>query len=160
MSHKWHSSFSLVKRHHQAIYSVKVRIFVCVKMIFQCLGVVTRNHLMPVVCGVYSVAVSTTVIINTFSVYPFGRNILISDPIRTPCLVQMPKCVSLAFMSKKHSAFVLVSKCFFYFCQQSNVTDEKNDDKSVATAFGVNRPTISCFFDSKLQMLGKFLDFI
>uniref|UniRef100_A0A672R9G5 Dysferlin-like n=1 Tax=Sinocyclocheilus grahami TaxID=75366 RepID=A0A672R9G5_SINGR len=28
------------------------------------------------------------------------------------------------------------------------VTDEKNDDKSVTTTFGVNRPTISCFFDN------------
>uniref|UniRef100_A0A672R8T9 Dysferlin-like n=1 Tax=Sinocyclocheilus grahami TaxID=75366 RepID=A0A672R8T9_SINGR len=37
---------------------------------------------------------------------------------------------------------------FFLFCQQSSVTDEKNDDKSVTTTFGVNRPTISCFFDN------------
>ncbi|KAL4660943.1 dysferlin [Arapaima gigas] len=27
------------------------------------------------------------------------------------------------------------------------VTDDKNDDKSVTATFGVNRPTISCFFD-------------
>ncbi|XP_056605421.1 dysferlin isoform X7 [Triplophysa dalaica] len=33
-------------------------------------------------------------------------------------------------------------------CSLSNITDEKNDDKSVTTTFGVNRPTISCFFDS------------
>ncbi|XP_051578034.1 dysferlin-like isoform X2 [Myxocyprinus asiaticus] len=33
-------------------------------------------------------------------------------------------------------------------CSLSSVTDEKNDDKSVTTTFGVNRPTISCFFDS------------
>ncbi|XP_043099944.1 dysferlin isoform X8 [Puntigrus tetrazona] len=33
-------------------------------------------------------------------------------------------------------------------CSLSSVTDEKNDDKSVATTFGVNRPTISCFFDN------------
>uniref|UniRef100_A0A672Q4T2 Dysferlin-like n=1 Tax=Sinocyclocheilus grahami TaxID=75366 RepID=A0A672Q4T2_SINGR len=30
----------------------------------------------------------------------------------------------------------------------TSVTDEKNDDKSVTTTFGVNRPTISCFFDN------------
>uniref|UniRef100_A0A8C2DE20 Dysferlin, limb girdle muscular dystrophy 2B (autosomal recessive) n=1 Tax=Cyprinus carpio TaxID=7962 RepID=A0A8C2DE20_CYPCA len=30
----------------------------------------------------------------------------------------------------------------------SSVTDEKNDDKSVTTTFGVNRPTNSCFFDN------------
>ncbi len=41
---------------------------------------------------------------------------------------------------------------FFLFCQQSSVTDEKNDDKSVTTTFGVNRPTISCFFDSESNM--------
>ncbi|MGH0134573.1 UNVERIFIED_CONTAM: hypothetical protein FKN15_031044 [Acipenser sinensis] len=29
------------------------------------------------------------------------------------------------------------------------VMDEKNDDKSVTASFGVNRPTISCMFDSK-----------
>lgn len=90
-------------------------------MIFQCLGVVTRNHLMPVVCGVYSVAVSTTVIINTFSVYPFGRNILISDPTQTPHLVHMPKCVSLALMSKEHSVSVLVSKLFFLFVNRATL---------------------------------------
>uniref|UniRef100_A0A671MDC5 Dysferlin-like n=1 Tax=Sinocyclocheilus anshuiensis TaxID=1608454 RepID=A0A671MDC5_9TELE len=33
-------------------------------------------------------------------------------------------------------------------CSLSSVTDEKNDDKSVTTTFGVNRPTISCFFDN------------
>ncbi|XP_026792840.2 dysferlin isoform X1 [Pangasianodon hypophthalmus] len=33
-------------------------------------------------------------------------------------------------------------------CSLGNVTDDKNDDKSVTTTFGVNRPTISCFFDS------------
>ncbi|XP_057205584.1 dysferlin isoform X4 [Triplophysa rosa] len=33
-------------------------------------------------------------------------------------------------------------------CSLSNITDEKNDDKSITTTFGVNRPTISCFFDS------------
>ncbi|XP_073716069.1 dysferlin isoform X3 [Misgurnus anguillicaudatus] len=32
-------------------------------------------------------------------------------------------------------------------CSLSSVIDEKNDDKSVTTTFGVNRPTISCFFD-------------
>ncbi|XP_051982464.1 dysferlin-like isoform X2 [Xyrauchen texanus] len=32
-------------------------------------------------------------------------------------------------------------------CSLSSVTDEKND-KSVTTTFGVNRPTIFCFFDS------------
>ncbi|XP_016103318.1 dysferlin [Sinocyclocheilus grahami] len=32
--------------------------------------------------------------------------------------------------------------------RKSSVTDEKNDDKSVTTTFGVNRPTISCFFDN------------
>ncbi|XP_059384655.1 dysferlin-like isoform X7 [Carassius carassius] len=32
-------------------------------------------------------------------------------------------------------------------CSLSSV-DEKNDDKSVTTTFGVNRPTISCFFDN------------
>uniref|UniRef100_A0A672Q9D2 Dysferlin-like n=1 Tax=Sinocyclocheilus grahami TaxID=75366 RepID=A0A672Q9D2_SINGR len=31
---------------------------------------------------------------------------------------------------------------------RTSVTDEKNDDKSVTTTFGVNRPTISCFFDN------------
>uniref|UniRef100_A0A8C1UB76 Dysferlin, limb girdle muscular dystrophy 2B (autosomal recessive) n=1 Tax=Cyprinus carpio TaxID=7962 RepID=A0A8C1UB76_CYPCA len=31
---------------------------------------------------------------------------------------------------------------------RSSVTDEKNDDKSVTTTFGVNRPIISCFFDN------------
>ncbi|KAI5609942.1 dysferlin isoform X9 [Silurus asotus] len=31
---------------------------------------------------------------------------------------------------------------------QSNVTDDKNDDKSLTATFGVNRPNISCFFDS------------
>ncbi|XP_048091688.1 dysferlin [Alosa alosa] len=29
-----------------------------------------------------------------------------------------------------------------------SVTEDRNDDKSVTTTFGVNRPTISCFFDS------------
>uniref|UniRef100_A0A8C2K3K5 Dysferlin, limb girdle muscular dystrophy 2B (autosomal recessive) n=1 Tax=Cyprinus carpio TaxID=7962 RepID=A0A8C2K3K5_CYPCA len=33
-------------------------------------------------------------------------------------------------------------------CSLSSVTDEKNDDKSVTTTFGVNRPIISCFFDN------------
>uniref|UniRef100_A0A672Q3R7 Dysferlin-like n=1 Tax=Sinocyclocheilus grahami TaxID=75366 RepID=A0A672Q3R7_SINGR len=33
-------------------------------------------------------------------------------------------------------------------CSLTSVTDEKNDDKSVTTTFGVNRPTISCFFDN------------
>ncbi|XP_050970043.1 dysferlin isoform X7 [Labeo rohita] len=33
-------------------------------------------------------------------------------------------------------------------CSLSSVTDEKNDDKSVTTTFGVNRPTVSCFFDN------------
>ncbi|XP_076829497.1 dysferlin isoform X7 [Brachyhypopomus gauderio] len=33
-------------------------------------------------------------------------------------------------------------------CSLSSVTDDKNDDKSVTTTFGVNRPTISCYFDS------------
>ncbi|KAJ8392183.1 hypothetical protein AAFF_G00077510 [Aldrovandia affinis] len=33
-------------------------------------------------------------------------------------------------------------------CSLGNVTDDKNDDKSVTTTFGVNRPTISSFFDS------------
>ncbi|XP_052416118.1 dysferlin isoform X9 [Carassius gibelio] len=32
-------------------------------------------------------------------------------------------------------------------CSLSSV-DEKSDDKSVTTTFGVNRPTISCFFDN------------
>ncbi|KAM4611912.1 LOW QUALITY PROTEIN: dysferlin [Polymixia lowei] len=32
-------------------------------------------------------------------------------------------------------------------CSLSSIED-KNDDKSVTTTFGVNRPTISCFFDS------------
>ncbi|KAJ8262602.1 hypothetical protein GJAV_G00168250 [Gymnothorax javanicus] len=32
--------------------------------------------------------------------------------------------------------------------RQGTVTDDKNDDKSVTATFGVNRPTISCFFDS------------
>ncbi|ROJ33119.1 Dysferlin [Anabarilius grahami] len=32
--------------------------------------------------------------------------------------------------------------------RKSSVTDEKNDDKSVTTTFGVNRPTISCFFEN------------
>ncbi|XP_064199858.1 dysferlin isoform X7 [Anguilla rostrata] len=36
-------------------------------------------------------------------------------------------------------------------CSLGNVTDDKNDDKSVTTAFGVNRPTISCFFDSGIR---------
>lgn len=29
------------------------------------------------------------------------------------------------------------------------MTEDSNDDNSVTTTFGVNRPTISCFFDSK-----------
>ncbi|KAL6490640.1 hypothetical protein MHYP_G00009850 [Metynnis hypsauchen] len=33
-------------------------------------------------------------------------------------------------------------------CSLGSVIDDKNDDKSVTTTFGVNRPTISCFFDS------------
>ncbi|XP_062850251.1 dysferlin isoform X2 [Trichomycterus rosablanca] len=33
-------------------------------------------------------------------------------------------------------------------CSLSSIPDDKNDDKSVTTSFGVNRPTISCFFDS------------
>ncbi|XP_028856711.1 dysferlin isoform X9 [Denticeps clupeoides] len=33
-------------------------------------------------------------------------------------------------------------------CSLASVTDDKNDDKSITTTFGVNRPTISCFFDS------------
>uniref|UniRef100_A0A3B3QN20 Dysferlin, limb girdle muscular dystrophy 2B (autosomal recessive) n=1 Tax=Paramormyrops kingsleyae TaxID=1676925 RepID=A0A3B3QN20_9TELE len=32
-------------------------------------------------------------------------------------------------------------------CSLTSVTEDKNDDKSVTTAFGVNRPTISCFFE-------------
>uniref|UniRef100_A0A4W4HLZ9 C2 domain-containing protein n=1 Tax=Electrophorus electricus TaxID=8005 RepID=A0A4W4HLZ9_ELEEL len=32
-----------------------------------------------------------------------------------------------------------------------HVTDDKNDDKSVTTTFGVNRPTISCFFESGIR---------
>uniref|UniRef100_UPI003AB023C6 dysferlin-like n=1 Tax=Centroberyx gerrardi TaxID=166262 RepID=UPI003AB023C6 len=31
-------------------------------------------------------------------------------------------------------------------CSLSSIED-KNDDKSVTTTFGVNRPTISCYFD-------------
>uniref|UniRef100_A0AAR2JZB3 C2 domain-containing protein n=1 Tax=Pygocentrus nattereri TaxID=42514 RepID=A0AAR2JZB3_PYGNA len=34
------------------------------------------------------------------------------------------------------------------FALECSVIDDKNDDKSVTTTFGVNRPTISCFFDS------------
>jgi len=97
----------------------------------------------------------TAVIINTYSVYPFGRNIMIFDPTWMPCLVWMPKCLSLLFRLKEHnlshSVCVCVCVCVFFF-QQSSVTDEKNDDRSVTTTFGVNRPTISCFFDSKLNM--------
>ncbi|XP_030635858.1 dysferlin isoform X2 [Chanos chanos] len=33
-------------------------------------------------------------------------------------------------------------------CSLGSVTDDKSDDKSVTTTFGVNRPTISCYFDS------------
>ncbi|XP_066536467.1 dysferlin isoform X2 [Hoplias malabaricus] len=33
-------------------------------------------------------------------------------------------------------------------CSLGTLTDDRNDDKSVTTTFGVNRPTISCFFDS------------
>ncbi|XP_073692733.1 dysferlin [Garra rufa] len=33
-------------------------------------------------------------------------------------------------------------------CSLSSIIDEKNDDKPVTTTFGVNRPTISCFFDN------------
>ncbi|XP_035375572.1 dysferlin isoform X3 [Electrophorus electricus] len=36
-------------------------------------------------------------------------------------------------------------------CSLSSVTDDKNDDKSVTTTFGVNRPTISCFFESGIR---------
>lgn len=36
----------------------------------------------------------------------------------------------------------------FLLLPQSSIED-KNDDKSVTTTFGVNRPTISCFFDRK-----------
>ncbi|XP_072543803.1 dysferlin isoform X5 [Salminus brasiliensis] len=36
-------------------------------------------------------------------------------------------------------------------CSLSSVTEDKNDDKSVTTTFGVNRPTISCFFDSGVR---------
>uniref|UniRef100_A0A8B9K172 Dysferlin, limb girdle muscular dystrophy 2B (autosomal recessive) n=1 Tax=Astyanax mexicanus TaxID=7994 RepID=A0A8B9K172_ASTMX len=33
-------------------------------------------------------------------------------------------------------------------CSLSSVTEDKNDEKSVTTTFGVNRPTISCYFAS------------
>ncbi|XP_029108966.1 dysferlin isoform X4 [Scleropages formosus] len=32
-------------------------------------------------------------------------------------------------------------------CSLAGVSDDKNDDKSATATFGVNRPTISCFFD-------------
>jgi len=61
----------------------------------------------------------TAVIINTYSVYPFGRNIMIFDPTWMPCLVWMPKCLSLLFRLKEHnlshSVCVCVCVCFFFF---------------------------------------------
>lgn len=40
----------------------------------------------------------------------------------------------------------------FHLLQQSSIED-KHDDKSVTTTFGVNRPTISCFFDRKTALI-------
>lgn len=41
---------------------------------------------------------------------------------------------------------------------QSSIED-KNDDKSVTTTFGVTRPTISCFFDRESVILECFPTF-
>lgn len=41
---------------------------------------------------------------------------------------------------------------------QSSIED-KNDDKSVTTTFGVTRPTISCFFDRESVILQRFPPF-
>lgn len=45
--------------------------------------------------------------------------------------------------------FVSVSFIFILLLLPQSSIEDKNDDKSVTTTFGVNRPTISCFFDSK-----------
>uniref|UniRef100_A0A4W4HLX6 C2 domain-containing protein n=1 Tax=Electrophorus electricus TaxID=8005 RepID=A0A4W4HLX6_ELEEL len=63
---------------------------------------------------------------------------------------------NLIFLRKKkrertHSHSALC--CLFVLLPAvgSSVTDDKNDDKSVTTTFGVNRPTISCFFESGIR---------
>lgn len=55
----------------------------------------------------------------------------------------------------ERKCLLCLSKVLFLVCSspptlppQSSIED-KNEDKSVTTTFGVNRPTISCFFECK-----------